>query len=179
MRKLTPAFVRQWSAAYPLGALEIRLLSREGPTIKRRGYVTRAELLEIARWKAGGRILSRIDKNNTNWIIRETTRAAFAAPQGLQHRILATLDFVNIRTATAILAVVNSKRDTVLDVRAGAAIKELVRLGDARPLSAYCDPKLPGYIEYLEECKRFAKAAHCDLRTLDRALWTWEKTGLP
>ncbi len=99
MIKLTPAFVTLWSTAYPLNALETKLPSVDGPQIKVRGYLDRSELLDIAHWKTGGRTVGMIDKNNSDWEIKETSRVALAAPQGIQHRILATLHGVNIRTA--------------------------------------------------------------------------------
>jgi hypothetical protein len=184
--KLTPAFVAKWSGRYPLSALETQLFGTDGPAIKKRGHLFRSELLDIAYWKSGGRNVGSIDENNTDWEIRETSKAAFAAPQGIQHRILATLHGVNVRMATAILAVVYPKRDTVLDVRALSALAELRRLGDlAAPLPLYSEglplysEGLPAYADYVKVCADLARGVGCDLRTLDRTLWTWDKAGLP
>jgi len=91
---------------------------------------------------------------------------ALAAPEQIQHRILTLLDGVRVPTATALLAVACLRRHTILDVR---STESLVRLG-------FWDGT-GGYRAYLEVCRRLADAVGADLRTLDRALWRWNKDG--
>ncbi len=77
------------------------------------------------------------------------------------------------------MTVVDPTRDTVLDVRALAALNELRRIGDViRALPIYAEG-LPAYMDYLALCRSLTQATSCSLRDLDRALWTWEKAGLP
>jgi hypothetical protein len=178
--KLDPAWATTWSGHYPLPAIEVHLLTNVGPTVLARGYLERKELLEVIEWKAGHRTLGRADSGNTDWQIEEITRAALTAPEGIQHRILTLLDYVGVRTASAILAIVYPDRETVMDVRALEALRRFTLLGEITTrLDAYCDPHLPPYIQYRDLCVSLTPRTGCSLRNLDRALWAWHKAGMP
>ncbi len=164
----TAAWVREWADRYEakMGAVEPRLFTKVGPTVRKRGHYEPDELAAVARWKTP-RSKSRIATNPAA-DVRDITRLAIAAPERLAHRILTLLDGVRVPTATALLAVVFPDRHTVLDVRSTEA---LARLG--------CWDNAGGYRTYVEVCRRLAARLEVDLRTLDRALWRWSKDGYP
>ncbi|MEA3218632.1 MAG: hypothetical protein QOJ19_4788 [Acidimicrobiia bacterium] len=111
-------FVRNWSSRYPLGDLERDLLERVGPTVAKRGYFTRADLLVVGRWKST-RVLSRLNSNsNSDEDIEDITRVALSAPNRLKHRILHLLAGVQTPVASALLTVWNADMFAVTDVRA-------------------------------------------------------------
>jgi hypothetical protein len=178
--KLDPAWATTWSGRYRVPAIEVHLLNNVGPAVRAQGYLDRKELLEVIEWKAGHRTLGRADRGNTDWQIEEITRAALNAPEGIQHRILTLLDYVGVRTASAILAIVFPDRETVMDIRALGALKRFTQLGEIiTPLDAYCDPHLPPYIQYRDLCVSLRPMTECSLRDVDRALWAWHEAGMP
>jgi hypothetical protein len=85
----------------------------------------------------------------------KTERAAIA--------VLTGLNGVQVPVASAILTAIHPERFTIIDFRA------LQALNAAQPIT------LDFYLDYLDECRRLAKANNVDLRTLDRALWQWSK----
>ena len=178
--KLDPTWAAIWSGRYPVPAIEVHLLSTVGPAVRARGYFEREDLLEVIEWKARYRTLGRADRGNTDWEIKEITRTAMSAPEGIQHRILTLLDYVGVRTSSAILCVVFPDRETVMDVRSLQALKRFTELGEiTTPLDAYCDPHLPPYIQYRDLCVSLTPNAGCSLRDFDRALWAWHDAGMP
>jgi hypothetical protein len=88
---------------------------------------------------------------------------ALAAPEQLRHRILTLLDGVRVRMASALLTVADPQRFTILDVPSVETLRAHAELG----------PTWPDYFPDLECCRDLAQRGGTDLRTLDRALWSW------
>jgi hypothetical protein len=105
---------------------------------------------------------------NSGSDIRQITAMAFAAPESLQHRALTLLNGVGVPTATALLAVAFPARYTIIDVR---STESLGRLDEWDGQG--------GYLSYLDACRDLATRLVVALRTLDRALWQWSKSGYP
>lgn len=84
--------------------------------VRKRGYLTRPELIAICRWKSV-RAIRHIRRNRTT-MIRNVTRAAFRT-RGEQKRtiLLTSLHGVGIPMASAILMLTNPSRYGVIDIR--------------------------------------------------------------
>jgi hypothetical protein len=181
---LDATFLWKWATAYEKeelfpGCLEDRLLTSIGPAAKTRGYLTKNDLEQIGTWKSRGRN-NHLLNSNTDADIETLTGMALGAPDHLRHCVLSILDGVRTPMASAILTVVDPDRFTVIDVRAIAAFDDLRRLGLVGPsLLLHKEGQFPPYHEYLECCRRMASEFGIGLRTLDRALWKWNASGMP
>jgi hypothetical protein len=178
-------FVSHWSKRYANGevsALEDRLLSTTHDAIGRRGYLTRGELIEIVGWKSR-RTLGVMKRNpniaDADETIRDVTRLALArdsTPDWMRHRILCILYGVGHPVASAILTIWDPDNHTVIDVRTVAALRKLWKLGllvDEPPA------RTDRYWAYLEVFRKIAGSLGARSRDLDRALWEWNRQGMP
>lgn len=147
--------------------VEERLLGEVGPRTREQGHYALDDLAAVARWKTR-RSQSRIAKNDEA-DVREVSRLAFLAPEHLQHRVLTLLHGVQVPTATALLAVWEPNVHTVMDVRSRGALTAFGELGEAGV----------SYPDYLALCRELVQRTGSDLRSLDRALWRWDKDGRP
>ena len=131
----------------------------------RAGDFTRANLIQIFKWKTGARGESRLEKNSDQDIAdalklatmdAKTDRAAMAVLMGLNG--------VLVPVASAILTAIKPERYTIIDFRT------LEALNIKQPYLT-----IDFYLDYLDECRRLASEQEVSLRTLDRALWRWSK----
>jgi len=129
----------------------------------RAGECTHANLVEIFDWKTGGRGRSRLEKNTDEEIADALHLAMVAKTERAAIAVLTGLNGVQVPVASAILTAIDPERFTIIDFRA------LQALNAEHPIT------LDFYLDYLDECRRLAKANNVDLRTLDRALWQWSK----
>jgi hypothetical protein len=176
--RLTAAFVHRWSAEYWTRSnatertLEEHLLDEVGPNVAERGYYKKAELIEVGKWKARGRIRKRIDANSEEDVSAISEHAlAVGTPDYVRHWSLQRLKGVGSPMASALLSVWAPQRFTVLDFRAAQA---LLRLGELPG-----PDETPDYPTYLHCCREIAQRLGVALRQLDRALWTWHAAGMP
>jgi hypothetical protein len=143
-----------------------------------RGHLLPSELAEIAYWKWYG-AATRVQAGNSDEIVRRFSAAAIAHHDDprLATWILKYLFGVDVRIATAILAVLFPDEHTVMDVRAWSALEALGWAPDLQQV--FGDQSVKDdflnrssvYELYVEVCR--AKAAEFDvnLRTLDRFLY--------
>jgi hypothetical protein len=84
--------------------------------VKRRGYLTKAELERICRWKSPRAILQ--IRRNGGRSVRQTTRRAFRT-RSERHRLelLTSLRGVSVPMASAILTLTDPRRYGVIDIR--------------------------------------------------------------
>src|SRR6266566_127372 len=81
-----------------------------------RGYLTRAELEKVCRWKSPRAI--RLIKHNSVAQVRAATRRALATrSERLRLEALRTLDGVSVPMASAILTLIDPRRYGVIDIR--------------------------------------------------------------
>lgn len=146
---------------------EERLLGEVGPRTREQGHYTRTDLTAVARWKTR-RSQSRVARNDEA-DVRDVSRLAFLAPEHFQHRVLTLLHGIQVPTATALLAIWAPTVHTVMDVRSCGALTAFGEMDDA-------DPSYPAYLAL---CRALAQRTGSDLRSLDRALWRWDKDGRP
>ncbi|HYB53891.1 MAG TPA: hypothetical protein VEG84_08495 [Thermoanaerobaculia bacterium] len=144
-------------------------LAREiGLQMKKRGYLTRTEFLDLCRWKTP-RSRPHVERNSESFI-RAVTRTALSTPdERLRIEVLTLLEGVDWPTASVILHFGHRDRYPVLDWRA------LWSLGVEKPSSYDFD----FWWGYTRTCRRLAAKSGCTMRTLDRALWQYSKERHP
>lgn len=151
--------IHRWAAeyTYPQGdELPVSI----GMVAKARGFLTRSQFLELARWKSA-RPAKHHEKNDDE-TVEEVTRFAFGTQvELLRLRALTLLSGVQPRTASAILHMCHRDPYPMMDVRA------FWSLGFETEPSDWVSV----WPEYTAVCRKIAAEARTDLRTLDRALW--------
>lgn len=153
--------VRRWAKLYP--EEDDFEPFRAGAKI-REGDYSRSNLETIVRWKSPRR-LKLISENSDLEISDALHLAICAAEPRSAFAVLMGLRGVGTPMASAILTAIDQEHYTVIDYRA------LQTLGVPE-----VETDLNFYLlDYLPECKRLAHEAGVDLRTLDRALWSWSK----
>lgn len=144
--------------------------------VAKRGYLTRAELKKIARWKYLGGMTRKLIKANCKDEVREISAASFAAEsERLRIGALLALHGVNWPMASTILHFVpvsvfpEQKRDgyPILDVRA------------MRTVSGSTYYTFKRWQKYTDLCRETAAQYGVSLRVLDRALWTYDYCNSP
>jgi hypothetical protein len=177
------AFVTRWSQRYlsddpTAAAKEDQLLTELGGAVRKRGWYSKSELIQVGEWKARGRIRGRLALNS-DAEVEEITRTALAAPDDRQHLILGRLHGVADPMASALLMVWDPERHTVLDFRAFAALERLQRRGLLKEEVPERNGLYPPYPAYLQCCRAIALRLGVSLRDLDRALWKWNEMKMP
>ena len=142
--------------------------------IRRRGCMTKREIVRIGRWKAV-RATGHMQFDDDR--ARLVTRTAFRVQDaGLANWVLRNLSGVGTPMASALLTVFDETTFTVIDARAIATLRELEFdvLELERP--SWLDRNdVTGnswtYGEYVKLCNDIAATLDVSLRDLDRALW--------
>ena len=127
------------------------------------GHLTKNELLEFGRWKSSGRRNDHHVMSNRETDVIERSHRAFVDEN---HEPLERLKGVALRTALAIMHFAFPRKYPIIDVRA------LCTLGIK---ASNISPKL--WYAYQKNCRAWAKEYGVSLRTLDRALWQYDKDG--
>ena len=128
------------------------------------GYLPKELFVRVAKWKSVRN--TRRYESNPDDKIRAQTTAAFQADDATAINALRELDGVALRTASAILHWMRPDEFPILDYRVMAA------LGEPAPKS-YEDVHF--YIGIADRVKGLSRKHSLNLRTMDRALWTWDK----
>jgi hypothetical protein len=138
------------------------------PAAKQRGYFTRAEFIQVCRWKtqrSGPRV-----RRNDSGTVEEATRIALSCDaERLRIGVLRTLEGVDWATASVFLHFGHEDRYPIIDFRA------LESLGIPRGTVYTFDL----WIAYVRCCRDLADQTRADMRTLDRALWQWSNERNP
>ncbi|MEA3246747.1 MAG: hypothetical protein U9Q74_11385, partial [Gemmatimonadota bacterium] len=121
--------------------------------------------VRVGRWKSVRQTPNY--ESNSEERVRTATVAAFKASDDEQAiAALISLKGVALRTATAILQWMRPERFPILDVRVVSA------LGLEEP-SSWDDTAY--YAQVADRVRELARQCGVDLRTMDRALWAWDK----
>ncbi|GAA1380721.1 hypothetical protein GCM10009613_05500 [Pseudonocardia kongjuensis] len=161
-KKINKAFVEKWAGRYdPM--VDAPVLRDVHPAVHDRGYFTKAEGEAVMKWKSN-RTLPLFQENAEDDVEAITTMA-LGGPDRLAHRVLRLLRGVGNPVASAFLTVADPTRFTVVDFR---AIRALQQHGEQVADDPY-------YREYVDLCASIARRCETDLRTLDRALWQYDK----
>ena len=143
-----------------------------------RGYMTLDELKSVAKWKYPGGALQKLVNNNSEAVVKEITKVSFAAnSKRLRFGSLLCLQGVGWPMASTILHFTNNlfSADT-MDINTGYPILDFRVMRTVRVISP--NKKINSYTfqlwwNYVELVRAKAKEFGVSLRTLDRALWTY------
>jgi thermostable 8-oxoguanine DNA glycosylase len=146
-------------------ARERRVTEEIGPTALRRGHFTRAEFLEVCRWKTP-RSQRLVELNPATDIEQVTRLAVSATSEAVRIGVLRALQGVDWATASVFLHFGHQEPYPIIDFRA------LEALGVSRGSVIY---SLALWLAYVRRCRELARQYDIDMRRLDRALWQWSK----
>ena len=173
-QKLDRAFVLEYSERYNKNEeskLERNLFSCVGPAVQRRGEYRKDEFLQVCAWKTS-RTKSLVNSNSEN-LIEELTRIAFSCSEELRTSILKILRGVSTPTASALLTVWRPDLYTIVDYRVLSSLKQLSH-SDLVKVSH--ESLSHSYVVYLTLMRKISIDLSCNLRSLDKALWMFDKT---
>ena len=156
---------RYWTLISANEREEEQAFEKELPAFRRRMELDKEMFVRIARWKSVRKTPNYLANSEAD--VRSASRAAFVAdsdPDALE--ALTRLNGVAVRTAPALLQWMMPHRYPILDVRVLGA------LGEHEPAN-YEIPKF--YVRIADRIRHHADELGVDLRTLDRALWSWDK----
>ena len=172
-RPLDRKFVQEFSTLYDqteLSVTEQALFSEISPKLQDRGEYNFEEFLAVCDWKST-RTRSLV-QSNTRETVSEVTRIAFSCSEDLRVQVLSLLRGVSTPTASALLTVWKPTSYTIIDVRVLSALPLLShRLLAPESMS----PSENSYAKYLSLMRAISHDLGCDLRSLDKALWTFDK----
>jgi len=146
-------------------AAEERAFEKEMPAARKAGLLTKPLFVRLGRWKSV-RQTSNYEANEESDIRSATARAFAASDPRSALSALMQLHGVALRTASALLHWMIPDQYPILDFRV------VLALGRAEPAS-YEDVDF--YLDVAAEIKARARQHGIDLRTMDRALWAWQK----
>ena len=137
---------------------------------RKQGYLKKSEFVAICEWKS--KRPRKYYSANEPALIREISKIVFSKDCGDEARIrlLMTLKGVKIRMASAILHL------TFLGDKDGYPIIDfrVMRALTGRRFSDN-DFTMPVWLEYTYFFRKMAKKFGIDMRTLDRALWSYDE----
>lgn len=156
-----------WAARYAYPG-DAPILTRLAPEVRRRGYLTRGEFLELCEWKTP-RSRPRCAQNSAARVRDATGLALATGDERAKIGILRLLDGVEWPTASVILHFCDERPYPILDYRA------LWSLGHSRPPAYTFD----FWLAYTTFARDLAAASGHSMRELDRALWQYSKENQP
>jgi hypothetical protein len=154
-----------WNLISDGEAAEERAFEEEMQAARKSGFLTKSLFVRLGRWKSV-RQTPNYEANDEANVCAATARAFAATDSRTALSALMRLHGVALRTASALLHWMIPDRYPVLDFRVVGA------LGRPEP-SSYEDVGF--YLNIAAEIKLLAQRHELDLRTMDRALWAWQK----
>jgi len=139
-------------------------LAQYAQEIQARGYLTKADLERVAKWKSP-RSAGHISKNSEEYVKAVTALALQTDNEQLRIESLTLLDGVGLPTASVILHFYHIERYPILDSRALWSLS----LDDSDKYS------FEFWWNYTVICRTLATENTVDMRTLDKALWQYSK----
>ena len=135
--------------------------------VRKRGYVTKPELVKICRWKSP-RAIKHIQRNHAE-IIKKITKAAFASrSEQKKLSLLTSLYGVSIPMASSILMLTNPARYGVIDIRVWQLLYEMGTV-KSNPDGIGFDFKQ--WYWYLMILRSFARKYKVTARDIERTLF--------
>ena len=132
-----------------------------------RGYLTRAELEKVCRWKSA-RAIHLINRNSVIRVRTATRRALTTQNERRRLEALTTLDGVSVAMASAILTLLNPRRYGVIDIRVWQL---LYALGEVTKKSGGVGFNFNNWHQFLMKLRYFAKQLGVGARDIERSLF--------
>jgi hypothetical protein len=149
-----------------------RLLIAELKPVKKRGYLLKAELVKISKWKSPRAI--HLIKNNSEKSVNRLTQEAFSArSEKNKLELLTKLKGVSVPMASSILMLLNPKRYGVIDIRVWQV---LYKIGTMTSNSKGINFKFNDWHGYLIIIRHFANKFNVTSRDIERTLFKVHQT---
>jgi len=142
-------------------------LIRELRPARARGYLTRAELEKVCRWKSP-RAIHLIRHNSVARAQAATRRALATRSERLRLEALRTLDGVSVPMASAILTLLDPRRYGVIDIRVWQL---LYALGEVTKKSGGVGFNFNNWYQFLMKLRYFAGQLGVGARDIERSLF--------
>lgn len=135
---------------------------------KKRGYLTKAELVKVCRWKSA-RAIKQIRRNHSD-TIKKITKTAFATrSEQTKLSLLTDLYGVSVPMASAVLMLTNPKRYGVIDIRVWQLLH---KMGSVKTNADGVGFHFKQWYRYLTILRYFAKKYGVGARDIERTLFT-------
>ena len=154
-----------WELITPREAADERQFEHDFREAREQGLLSKQLFVRVGRWKST-RQTPNYDSNPEEAVRVATAEAFRARDDGSAIAALTRLRGVGLRTASAMLRWMRPDQFPILDVRVVGA------LGWPEPASW---EDLEFYSRVSERVRDLARQCDVDLRTMDRALWAWDK----
>lgn len=146
-------------------------LFKELKFIKKRGYLTKAQLLKILQWKSPRPLKHYI--TNSEKDVKEITRLSFSTTnEKLKIHILTALRGINYPTASAILMFYDKQKYPVLDIRVWQQLYQL-NLVDTNAKGQ--NFTLSQWDEYLAVIRTLANHLKLNSRQVEKRIFDYDK----
>ncbi|MDY0289693.1 MAG: hypothetical protein RBR15_12780 [Sphaerochaeta sp.] len=146
---------------YTTSDVDLSLYTQE---IQARGYLTKADLERVAKWKSP-RSAGHVSRNSEEYVRAVTAIALQTDNEQLRIEVLTLLDGVGLPTASVILHFYHPDRYPILDFRSLWSLS----LDDAQK------DTFEFWWDYTVICRSLSSEHAIDMRTLDKALWQYSK----
>ena len=144
-----------------------RLLGRRLKAARRRGYLTRGELIAACRWKSP-RSAPHVRANNHHRIRAATSAALSATDEAARLEALVRLRGVSVPTASAILTLLDGRRYGVIDIRVWQLLHRAGRVtGNPEGVKL----TTANWLEFLRVLRRLSSRFRVEARAVERTLF--------
>lgn len=155
---------------FGIGNLDVEHLAE----MRRRRWLTLDELVELYKWKEGGRNRHLKDGilSNSDELVKKTSEAAFAEKE--EYRRIARLDRlkgVGIAVASTILTVIDPHAYGIIDKRVW---RLLYAYGEVDHDPQGLELGLDSWLDYLPKLRSWAKELHLTPREVERRLFEYK-----
>lgn len=149
-----------------------RLLISKLRHVRRHGYYTKREFLQMCRWKSPRPL--RLYRSNSKDRIRLVSKKVFATQfEKRRVELLTSLSGVSIPVASAILMLTDPKNYGVIDIRAWQL---LYLYGSVKTKPAGKDFSVGDWYTYLVKIRYFARDLDATARQIEHTLYEYHKT---
>ncbi|MGA9117787.1 MAG: hypothetical protein WB699_00345 [Bacteroidota bacterium] len=135
---------------------------------KKRGYLTKPELIEVCRWKSA-RAINHIKRNRADTIQRVTKAAFRTRSERKKLSFLTSLHGVSVPMASSILMLTNPARYGVIDIRVWELLYEM---GAVTTNADGMGFDFEQWYRYLKILRQFARKYKVGARDIERTLFS-------
>lgn len=143
-------------------------LINEFRAVKKRGWLTKEDLVKVCYWKSP-RAIHYINANSPTFIKKITTTALNSRNETEIITTLTQLKGVSIPMASALLTLVNPKRYGVMDIRVWELLYQLKEVHTNPGASSF---KITEWLQLLTILRVYAKKFKVTVRDVERTLFT-------
>lgn len=149
------------------------LLCRRLRAARRRGYLTKGELVAVCRWKSA-RVLNRIRANNHHRIRAATGAAMATRSEKRRLEALVRLEGVSVPMASAVLMLVDPNRYGVIDIRVWQLLHAVGAVAENRKGTNF---SLENWLQFLSIIRRLSAKLNVSARAVERTLFEVHKAN--